>query len=122
MVPEHFRVLASLLRVPVCPSIDERRLFLLEQRYGRRPDHLLLCWPAEPRTEDALTELPHRPEPVEEAGTHFDHVVGKIQAHTLRIVKIPERKICKQCELRSMCAGEGRFPWFEEEVVRVSDL
>ncbi|MBI3798985.1 MAG: ATP-dependent helicase [Deltaproteobacteria bacterium] len=41
---------------------------ILEQRYGKRPDRLLLYWTAEPRKTDALMEFPYRPELVDEAG------------------------------------------------------
>ncbi len=52
-------------------------------------------------------EFPYRPELVHEAALHFDSVVKKIKAKDFRIVTIPERKICKECDIRSLCAGEN---------------
>jgi DNA helicase-2/ATP-dependent DNA helicase PcrA len=88
---------------------------ILEQRYGKRPDRLLLYWTAEPRKEDALMELPYRPELVAHAGSYFDGVVAKIQARDFHIATPPERKICKECDLRTLCSGEGLFPAFDPE-------
>jgi len=80
---------------------------ILEQRYGKRPDRLLLYWTAEPRKADALMEFPYRPELVDEAGRYFDAVVKKIRAEDFRILTVPERKVCKECDLRSYCFQEG---------------
>jgi DNA helicase-2/ATP-dependent DNA helicase PcrA len=79
---------------------------ILERRYGKHPERLLLYWTAEERKEDALMEFPYRPELVHEAALHFDSVVKKIQAKDFRLVTLPERKICKECDIRSLCAGE----------------
>lgn len=70
-------------------AIYERQLctyaHILEKRHGKRVERLLLYWTAEPRKQDALMELPYRPTLVEEAGKHFDTVVGKIQARDFRV-------------------------------------
>ena len=55
---------------------------ILERRHGKRPERLLLYWTAEERKEDAVMEFPYRPELVDEAGRHFDEVVGRIQPPT----------------------------------------
>ncbi len=55
-------------------------------------------------------EFPYRPELVKQAGDKFDAVVAKIQARDFAIVKKPERKICKECDLRSLCHMEGIVP------------
>lgn len=52
-------------------------------------------------------EFPYRPELVKDAGRHFDEVVTKIQARDFRVVKPPERKICKECDLKAYCTIEG---------------
>ena len=86
---------------------------ILERRHGKRPERLLLYWTAEPNKANALMEMPYRPEKVDAAGRRFDDVVAKIQAADFRVVQIPERKICKECDLKTLCAAEGlirRFP------------
>jgi DNA helicase-2/ATP-dependent DNA helicase PcrA len=83
---------------------------ILERRHGKHPERLLLYWTAEVRKRDALMEFPYRPELVDEAGHSFDCVVKKIQAGDFRITTPPERKICKECDLRSYCVGDGVVP------------
>jgi CRISPR/Cas system-associated exonuclease Cas4 (RecB family) len=70
----------------------------------------LLYWTAEPRKADALMEFPYRPELVHQAGVEFDAVVAKIQARDFVVHKAPERKICKECDLRSYCVAQGTIP------------
>jgi DNA helicase-2/ATP-dependent DNA helicase PcrA len=80
---------------------------ILEMRHGKRPERLLLYWTAEPRKEDALMEFPFRPELVAEAAKHFDSVVAKIHARDFNVPIPPERKICKECDIRSYCVQTG---------------
>lgn len=80
---------------------------ILEHRYGKRPERLLLYWTGEPRKEDALMELPYRPELVEQAGAHFDATVHRIQAREFLVTTPPEAAICKECDLRMLCRSEG---------------
>ena len=80
---------------------------ILETRYGKRPDRLLLYWTAEPRKQDALMEFPYRPERVAAAGTYFDQVVAKILQKDFAMQAPPEPNICKECDFRRYCAREG---------------
>jgi DNA helicase-2/ATP-dependent DNA helicase PcrA len=80
---------------------------ILENRYGRRPERLLLYWTAEAQKNNALMEFAYSPDQVKSAGQAFDEVVAKIQDRDFRVVVIPARKICKECDLKSVCAGEG---------------
>jgi len=52
-------------------------------------------------------EFLYRPELVEQAGRFFDEVVAKIQAKDFRVLEPPERKICKECDLKTHCTVEG---------------
>jgi DNA helicase-2/ATP-dependent DNA helicase PcrA len=80
---------------------------ILEQRYGKRPERLLLYWTAEEQKNNALMDFPYHPALVAEAGRHFDEVVGKIQAKDFRILAVPESKICKECDLKHHCVNDG---------------
>jgi DNA helicase-2/ATP-dependent DNA helicase PcrA len=80
---------------------------ILENRHGKRPERLLLYWTAEPLRSDALMEFPYRSDLVKNAGRHFDAVVAKIEAQDFAVVKPPERKICKECDLRPLCTSQG---------------
>jgi DNA helicase-2/ATP-dependent DNA helicase PcrA len=80
---------------------------ILEQRYGKRPDRLLLYWTGEERRENALMAFPYDPAKVAEAGRHFDTVVGKISRREFAVRKAPEPKICKECDFRTYCFRQG---------------
>jgi len=100
------------------PSEDTKRLdtyykqlciyaHILDERYGKRPEQLMLYWTGEPRREDALMVFPYRPEDVAEAGAHFDRVVAKILAEDFSVTRTPEAKVCRECDLRAYCEREG---------------
>lgn len=80
---------------------------ILEKRHGKRPERLYLYWTSEPKKEDALQELPFRPETVEEAGLRFDEVAARIKNKEFAVIEPPERKICKECDLKTLCRAQG---------------
>ena len=80
---------------------------ILENRYKKRPDRLLLYWTGEPKRKDALMEFPYKPETVEAAGNYFDSVVEKILNKDYQLDNRPEYKVCKECDLRIYCSHEG---------------
>ena len=87
---------------------------ILEKRYGKRPDRLLLYWTSEKKKEDALMEFPYRPELVEDAGKVFDRVVCKIKQKDFEITTVPERHICAECDMKHLCGKEGIIQKVEE--------
>ncbi|HLZ18610.1 MAG TPA: PD-(D/E)XK nuclease family protein, partial [Smithellaceae bacterium] len=80
---------------------------ILERRHGKRPERLLLYWTAEETKNQALMEIPYSHDKVEGAGRHFDVVVEKIKARDYRVIHMPEKKVCKECDIRGLCATEG---------------
>ncbi len=80
---------------------------ILEQRYGKKPDRLVLYWTGEPTRERALMEFAYNPADVDAAGAHFDRVVAKILADDFSITRPPEPKVCQECDLRAYCEQEG---------------
>jgi DNA helicase-2/ATP-dependent DNA helicase PcrA len=82
---------------------------ILERRHGKRPERLLLYWTAEANKADALMEIPFAPEKVDGAGLRFDAVVAKIQAQDFRVLHVPERKVCKECDFKHYCLQDGVF-------------
>jgi DNA helicase-2/ATP-dependent DNA helicase PcrA len=86
---------------------------ILEKRYGKRPDRLMLYWTAEEKKADALMQFPYKPELVDDAAKEFDAVVRKIQAKDFLISSVPEKTICKECDMRSYCASDGIFKTLE---------
>lgn len=82
---------------------------ILERRYGKRVDRLLLYWTAEETKTKALMVFPYRPERIEEAGRYFDQVVARIEAEEFQVTQPPEAAICKECDLRTLCQSDGLF-------------
>ena len=60
-------------------------------------------------------ELPYVPELVEEAGKEFDSLVSQIREGKFEIEKPPERKICKECDIRSLCASQRVIEPFADD-------
>lgn len=89
---------------------------ILERRYGKRAERLLLYWTRETRKEDALMAFSYRPEIVDQAGIYFDGVVEKILRKDFEMRKIPERRVCKECDLQPFCSRKGAFKSNEKEV------
>jgi DNA helicase-2/ATP-dependent DNA helicase PcrA len=79
---------------------------ILERRYNRRADRLLLYWTAEERKKDALMAFSYRRECINEAGQYFDQVVARIQAKEFRVTQKPEAVICKECDLNALCKAD----------------
>ncbi len=89
---------------------------ILEQRYQKRPDRLLLYWTGEDKKNDAMMVFPYHPEVVDAAGTHFDQVVTQILAKNFDITTSPETKVCKECDFRHYCYHQGVIKLREEEL------
>ncbi len=83
---------------------------ILERRYGKQPDRLLLYWTGEPTKEAALMTFPYEPERVEGAADHFDAVVTKILDKDFTLVQPPEAHVCHDCDFRSYCIAQGTIP------------
>jgi DNA helicase-2/ATP-dependent DNA helicase PcrA len=88
---------------------------ILETRDGKLPERLMIYWTGEPNKEDALMVFPYECSLVDEAGAHFDKVVSQIQNKDFMIRKLPERKVCKECDLRVYCRREGVIKKYEED-------
>jgi len=99
---------------PILFDLYERQLctygHILENRYDKRPERLLLYWTAEENKGDAITVFPYRPAKVEKAMRHFDHVVKKIEDATFAVRELPNSKICQECDFRHLCRREGILP------------
>ena len=80
---------------------------ILERRHGKRVDRMHLYWTSEAEKAAALMTLPYRPERIDEAGRYFDEVVGRIQTGDFRVCRTPETGICRECDLRALCAADG---------------
>jgi CRISPR/Cas system-associated exonuclease Cas4 (RecB family) len=52
-------------------------------------------------------EFAYNPADVDAAGTYFDQVVSQILSEKYAIQKPPEVHVCRECDLRTFCEGEG---------------
>lgn len=100
------------------PQEDDERLdcyykqlciyaYILEQRYNKKPERLILYWTGEPLKKDALMEFPYKPDMVSGAGNYFEQVVERILEKKFKIYKPPEPKVCNECDLRLFCGRQG---------------
>ncbi len=80
---------------------------ILEKRDGKLPERLMVYWTAEPKKEDALMIFPYERNVVEEAGAHFDKVVECILNKEFKLNKLPDRNVCKECDLKTYCTRQG---------------
>ena len=55
----------------------------------------------------ALMSFSYRPDIVEQAGIHFDEVVKCILNSKFAFTKLPDRRVCKECDLRGFCDSQG---------------
>jgi DNA helicase-2/ATP-dependent DNA helicase PcrA len=76
---------------------------ILEKRYRKKVDRLYLYWTGERLKKDALMEIAYDPKAVEEAGRHFDDVVGKIREGCFEVARVPDKAICQDCDIRPHC-------------------
>lgn len=51
--------------------------------------------------------FPYQPERIAEAGAHFDQVVARILAEDFAVRQPPEVRVCKECDFRAYCQGQG---------------
>jgi DNA helicase-2/ATP-dependent DNA helicase PcrA len=80
---------------------------ILQKRYGKKAERLLLYWTSEPSKENALMEFPYRPSLIDEAGKRFDSVVKKIESKDFFVIDPPGSSICKECDFKSYCSSDG---------------
>ncbi len=80
---------------------------ILQERYQKRPDRLLIYWTAESKKEDAITEISYSPDKIDAVGEYFDDVVNSIKQKEFFITKPPDQKVCRQCDFRFYCAQKN---------------
>jgi len=51
--------------------------------------------------------FPYEQSVVDEAGAHFDKVVGCILNKEFKLGKLPDKNVCKECDLRTYCTRQG---------------
>lgn len=80
---------------------------ILEKRSGRRPDRLVIYWTAEEDKSRAVMAFAYDPKDVDDAVSHFSEVVREIQAQNFHVSDPPDRKVCDECDFRTLCESDG---------------
>lgn len=80
---------------------------ILETRDGKIPERLMIYWTGEPKKEDALMIFLYERNVVDEVGAHFDKVIACILNKEFNLYKLPDKKVCKECDLRTYCIMQG---------------
>jgi len=80
---------------------------ILGERRGITPKKLVIYWTAEETLEKAVMEFPYDSGDVESAVSHFDEVVRDIQAQNFAVSVPPDKKVCNECDFKSLCESDG---------------
>lgn len=81
--------------------------YILKDRYGQTPKKLTLYWTSEENKKDSITEFNYDEIYVNNVIKEFDEIINRISNKEFDIKKIPDAKICKECDLRFICSKEG---------------
>ncbi len=89
----------------------ERQLYMyahaLERRDNIPPERLILYCTEESDKEAAVIIFPYQPEKIGKTVTQFETVVNDIKAQKFAVAVPPHPKVCKKCDIRSLCIREG---------------
>jgi DNA helicase-2/ATP-dependent DNA helicase PcrA len=77
---------------------------ILQERYHKTPERLLIYWTSEPKKEDAITEISYSAAKLQSVGEYFDDVVARIRGKEFDVKKEPDKKVCKECDFRFYCS------------------
>jgi len=80
---------------------------IIEKKHNKVPDKLIIYWTGEEKKEDAMMVFKYDSSMVASAVKEFDKIVAKILNKDFNIVKIPEKKYCRECDLRRYCIKDG---------------
>jgi len=80
---------------------------IIEERYGKTPERLVIYWTGQEKKEDARMVFPFKRELVSTSVKEFDRVVRKILNKDFIVTRVPEKDYCKECDLKKYCMREG---------------
>ena len=70
-------------------------------------DYIYIYWTSEPDRDQALMEVPFNNNDAVSAGEYFDGIVITIQKKDFEIKRMPEAKVCSECDFRRSCVAKG---------------
>jgi DNA helicase II / ATP-dependent DNA helicase PcrA len=79
---------------------------ILEQRYKKKPQRLVIYWTGEKDKEKARMVFDYDHLIVDDAVKEFDKVVDKIMSKDFKIKKAPKPEYCRECDIRRYCASK----------------
>ena len=66
-----------------------------------------IYWTSEQDRDSALVEFQVDEGEIQKSGDHFDAIVTAIQNKDFRVMKVPEMKVCRECDFRTYCDSQG---------------
>jgi len=80
---------------------------ILEERYHKNADRLVLYWTAEETRERAAMSFSYDPGKVTAASHRFDDVAHQILDRDFDIKTYPQLRVCRECDLLAFCQPPG---------------
>lgn len=80
---------------------------ILQERYQKTPDRLVLYWTAEETRQKAAMTFPYEPQQVEKASHRFDIIAHQILNRDFDIKTYPQLRVCRECDLLAYCQPPG---------------
>ena len=91
---------------------------ILKERYGQHPGRMYIYWTSEQDRDSALVEFQVDEGEIQKSGDHFDAIVTAIQNKDFRVMKVPEMKVCRECDFRTYCDSQGTIDFKATHVIR----
>ena len=76
---------------------------MVERKIGQRPQRTYIYLTAEKNRKDALIEVPIAAIEAKEAERTFDEKAQRILNKDFKILKVPVRDVCRNCDFRFGC-------------------
>jgi DNA helicase II / ATP-dependent DNA helicase PcrA len=81
--------------------------YILKEKYGKYPHRLYIYWTSIEDSQQALMEIPFNSDSINSVEKYFDYIINDIQNKDFKIRKIPEFKICNECDIKNYCVAKG---------------
>ncbi len=79
---------------------------IVEKKKGIKPSRTIIYWTGEPEKTKAVMKVETGQKEVDNVIKHFDEVVTKIRNKEFKVLRKPDKKICKECDFRHCCRVE----------------
>jgi len=80
---------------------------IIETKHGKTPNRLILYWTGEEKKDNAIMAIDYDKDLVKTAVGEFDTVAKKILNKEFVVKRVPEKKLCRECDLKRFCINDG---------------